>query len=156
MSRIGGRHTRPELAVRKALHRRGFRFALHRKDLPGKPDLVLPALDTVIFVHGCFWHRHDCDYFRLPKSNCEFWQQKLNGNFSRDARNLASLSGDGWYVGIIWECAIRGQMPEHFAERIDRLAAWLKRTNYRRRSFSIDGQSRNRRAARPGSKRAAL
>lgn len=140
MSRITGRDTRPERIVRSGLHRRGFRFSLHRRDLPGRPDLVLPAYRTVVFVNGCFWHCHDCDYFRLPKSNRKFWKQKLDGNRRRDETNRSELLDSGWYVAIVWECAIRDQRESAIAASIDRLAAWLRRDHYRRRLLQISSR----------------
>lgn len=107
MSNIKGKDTKPEMAVRRFLHQQGFRYRLHRKDLPGKPDLVLPKYQAVIFVHGCFWHGHDCRYFRLPKSRTEFWDRKISGNKARDARNLSTLEEAGWKVITIHECEIR-------------------------------------------------
>lgn len=108
MSQIKGKDTKPERLVRSTLHKMGFRFRLHRKDLPGKPDLVLPKYNTVIFVNGCFWHRHeDCKEGGLPKTNTDFWEKKLNGNIERDKRNYRLLKGIGWDVMIIWECEIK-------------------------------------------------
>lgn len=111
MARVRSRDTRPELKVRRALHRAGLRFRLHRSDLPGKPDIVLPSRHVAIFVHGCFWHRHPeprCKLARMPKSRLEFWEPKLNGNRDRDARNLALLAAGGWTVFVIWECELTG------------------------------------------------
>jgi len=108
MSRIRGKDTKPELIVRSLVHQLGFRFRLHRKDLPGKPDLVLPRLRKVIFVHGCFWHRHRCRYGRVqPKTNAEFWHAKLMGNVERDRRNRKALRKAGWQVLEVWECWTR-------------------------------------------------
>src|SRR5690554_2969417 len=90
MSKIRSKNTKPEIILRSALHRLGYRFRVHKKDLPGKPDLVLPKYGTVIFVHGCFWHGHDCRYFRLPKTRTDFWDEKISGNRSRD-RKIASF-----------------------------------------------------------------
>jgi DNA mismatch endonuclease (patch repair protein) len=105
MSRIRGRDTSAELRVRSALHRLGFRFRLHRKDLPGRPDIVLPMIRTVILVHGCFWHRHArCRFTTTPSSNAEFWKTKFEGNVVRDRRNAAALRRAGWRVCVIWEC----------------------------------------------------
>lgn len=105
MSRIRAKDTRPEMLVRSLVHQMGFRFRLHRKDLPGKPDLVLPGHRKVIFVHGCFWHMHRCRYGRVtPKTNAEFWQQKRMGNVERDRRNMRELRQAGWSVLVIWEC----------------------------------------------------
>lgn len=108
MAGIGSKNTKPELIVRKMLHAAGFRFRLHRKDLPGKPDIVLPKHRVAIFVHGCFWHGHEnCRLFRLPKSRAEFWAAKIGDNRARDERNQAQLLLDGWRVVVIWECALK-------------------------------------------------
>lgn len=108
MSRIRSTNTKPELLVRSLVHRMGYRFRLHRKDLPGKPDLVLPRHRKVIFVHGCYWHMHRCRYGRVvPKTNTEFWQNKRQGNVKRDQRNLKQLRQDGWQVLVLWECWTR-------------------------------------------------
>ena len=111
MSRIRGRDTKPELALRSMLHRLGYRFTFNgpcNKSLPGKTDLVLPKYRTVIFVHGCFWHGHeDCPHFRLPKTRRAWWKQKIEGNQARDLRNENALREAGWHVVTIWECALR-------------------------------------------------
>lgn len=108
MSRIRGKDTAPEKAVRSLLHKSGFRFRLHRRDLPGRPDLALPKYNTVIFVHGCFWHAHNgCRFYNDPKTNPVFWKEKLSTNVARDRKNMGSLSAMGWRVLVVWECAIR-------------------------------------------------
>lgn len=108
MSLIRGRDTKPETLVRSGLWARGFRFRLHAKDLPGRPDLVLPKWGTVIFVNGCFWHAHaNCSYFKMPKSRPEFWQRKLHANRKRDAVAASRLAEEGWKVITVWECALR-------------------------------------------------
>jgi DNA mismatch endonuclease (patch repair protein) len=105
MSRIGSKDTEPELAVRSTLHKLGYRFRLHRRDLPGTPDIVLPKHRTVIFVHGCFWHRHrNCRLSYTPKSNLAFWQQKFGANVARDHRVRQHLRRLGWRVRVLWEC----------------------------------------------------
>lgn len=105
MSRVRGKNTRPELRVRSLLHRLGFRFRLHRRDLPGRPDLVLAKYRAAIFVHGCFWHGHSCSKGRIkPSSNVAFWQKKLSDNQRRDARKRRELEAAGWKVITIWEC----------------------------------------------------
>lgn len=105
MSRIRGRDTKPELVVRRTAHRLGFRFRLHRKDLPGCPDIVFPRYRAVIMVNGCFWHRHpDCKYAYRPKTRVEFWENKLEGNVARDRRNELELTELGWRTMVIWEC----------------------------------------------------
>jgi DNA mismatch endonuclease (patch repair protein) len=110
MSRIRSRDTRPEIALRKALHKLGFRFRLHGRRLPGKPDIVLPKHRTVIFVHGCFWHRHpDCKVATTPKTNTEFWIEKFGRNQRRDIRNSEALAAAGWRVLVVWECELGTQ-----------------------------------------------
>ncbi|MFN0122693.1 MAG: very short patch repair endonuclease [Blastocatellia bacterium] len=105
MSAIKGANTKPEMMVRSMAHGLGFRYRLHRKDLPGKPDLVFPSPRKVIFVHGCFWHMHDCRYGSvIPATNTEFWQNKRMSNVTRDQRNLRELKKTGWRVLVIWEC----------------------------------------------------
>lgn len=108
MAMVRSADTRPEMRVRRLVHGMGYRYRLHRKDLPGKPDLVFPGRRAVIFVHGCFWHRHDdCPLARMPKSRREFWEPKLEGNKRRDEREIAALRAAGWRVMVIWECEIR-------------------------------------------------
>jgi DNA mismatch endonuclease (patch repair protein) len=105
MARIKGKDTKPELAVRGIAHRLGYRFRIHRKDLSGSPDLVFPRLKLAVFVHGCFWHRHDdCRYAYVPKTNLEFWARKFKSNVARDAKVKGELESMGWRVAIIWEC----------------------------------------------------
>jgi len=109
MSAIKSKNTKPEITVRKLLHSMGYRFRLHRKDLPGSPDIVLPKYKTVIFVHGCFWHRHEnCKYATTPKTRKEFWEKKFRENINRDNLNQANLSLKGWKIIIIWECQLKG------------------------------------------------
>ena len=111
MSRIKGRDTVPEIVVRRIAHGLGFRFRLYRKDLPGRPDLVFPRHRAVVFVHGCFWHRHDgCRYAYKPKSRVPFWTEKFRRNVARDQRNEAALRALGWRVFVIWECETRNPM----------------------------------------------
>lgn len=108
MSRIRGKDTVPEVAVRSLLHRMGYRFRLHVKNLPGRPDIVLPKYRTVIFVHGCFWHRHKkCRNSKMPLTRREFWREKFSGNVGRDLRKYAELKASGWTVLIIWECELK-------------------------------------------------
>ena len=107
MSRIRGRDTAPERRVRSLLHRQGFRFTLGRRGLPGKPDIVLPRWHTVVFVHGCFWHRHQgCRNAVMPKTRTAFWQRKLQGNITRDEANTRQLEALGWRVIVVWECEL--------------------------------------------------
>lgn len=108
MSRIRGKDTAPEMAIRRALHAAGFRYRLHDKRLPGRPDLVFPQYRAVIFVHGCFWHGHDCHLFKWPATRRAFWQQKIEGNKSRDEETEIALHALGWRTLVIWECALKG------------------------------------------------
>lgn len=109
MSRVRGSDTKPELAVRRLIHSLGYRYRLHDRSLPGIPDIVFPKRRKVIFVHGCFWHRHpNCKLARLPKSRREFWIPKLEANAKRDAQHLARLAAMGWQAMVVWECEVRG------------------------------------------------
>lgn len=118
MSRIRGKDTKPELAVRRMLHAMGYRFRLHRKDLPGRPDIVFPGRRKVIFVHGCFWHGHEgCRHAARPSTRADFWAAKIAGNRARDGRNLVSLRDAGWGPLVLWECEIEGDAAA--------LAAWV-------------------------------
>ena len=110
MGRVRGRDSKPEMLVRRLVHRMGYRFRLHRKDLPGTPDLLFPRLRKAIFVHGCFWHRHPdtaCKLARMPKSRLDFWAPKLQGNRERDLRSQEELTRLGWQFLVVWECEIR-------------------------------------------------
>ncbi len=118
MRRVKSTDTKPEIVVRKILHAMGFRFRLHRKDLPGSPDIVLPRYRKIVLVHGCFWHGHNCPAGRkIPKSNVEYWLQKLERNRLRDTKNLARLNESGWDVLVLWECEIRS--PEMTRDRLE-------------------------------------
>lgn len=125
MSGIGGRNTKPEIVVRKALFAAGFRFRLHRKDLPGCPDIVLPGRRIAVFVHGCFWHAHPgCRYAKLPASRRELWETKLAANVERDRRAIDALLSADWRVLVVWECATRSvkareALPELLRHWID-------------------------------------
>ena len=135
MSRIRGRDTKPELALRSLLHRLGYRFTVHgprNKSLPGSPDLVLPKYRTVIFVHGCFWHGHaHCRHFRLPKSRQDFWTTKIEGNKARDLRNENTLLALGWNVVTIWECALKKKSDHQWlVDRLPRLVGTSKIGRY--------------------------
>jgi DNA mismatch endonuclease (patch repair protein) len=113
MSKIKGKNTKPELLLRSQLFKQGFRFRIHRKDLPGKPDIVLPKYKTVIFVHGCFWHYHkDCKEGRIPSTNSTFWKNKLQGNVAKDKAHLKELEKMGWQVITIWECEIERDITD--------------------------------------------
>lgn len=125
MSRIQGKNTSPELLVRQGLHALGFRFRIHAKHLPGKPDLVLPKYKASIFIHGCFWHGHNCRYFRAPQTRPEFWLEKIRNNQARDQRQVAALRALGWRVLIVWECAVRSMKKQKSSLLIDQIAGWL-------------------------------
>jgi DNA mismatch endonuclease (patch repair protein) len=108
MSMIKGKNTKPEIIVRKFLHAKGFRYRLHKKDLPGKPDIVLPKYKTVIFIHGCFWHGHkNCKYFVVPKTRTKWWLNKIEGNRLNDKRNNTKLRKAGWKIITLWECQLK-------------------------------------------------
>jgi DNA mismatch endonuclease (patch repair protein) len=125
MSGIRDRNTRPEMAVRRALFAAGFRFRLHRRDLPGAPDVVLPGRKVAVFVHGCFWHMHSkCRYSKLPATRPEFWRAKLGRNVERDKNVVESLLAMGWRVLIVWECAIRNKETLFVLQ--DNLSYWIR------------------------------
>ena len=125
MSNIKSKNTSPELAIRKALHARGFRYRIHPAELPGKPDLLLPKFKAAIFIHGCFWHGHECKYFKIPKTRTEFWQKKIEGNKARDKQQTEALAIGGWRVLIIWECAIRQMKSENSTTLIEAIIEWI-------------------------------
>lgn len=119
MSQIKGKNTKPEELVRKYLFSQGFRYRKNDKRLPGSPDIVLPKYKTVIFINGCFWHGHEgCKYFVWPKSNEEFWKNKIQTNISRDKKKIAALESLGWKVIVVWECELKKQMQNESLERI--------------------------------------
>lgn len=125
MSGIRGRNTKPEILIRSLLHRQGFRFRLHVHNLPGKPDIAFPRYHAVIFVHGCFWHGHDCSLFKWPNTRPEFWREKIGRNQVNDYRTRVALIDAGWRVGVVWECAIRGADKD--VEGVTRrLGDWLR------------------------------
>lgn len=108
MQQIKGKNTKPELLVRKYLHAQGFRYKLHDKTLPGKPDLVLPKHNTVIFIHGCFWHGHaNCKYFKIPQTRTEWWTEKINKNKTKDEKAIRELKRNGWKIITVWECKLK-------------------------------------------------
>ncbi|KGN85366.1 very short patch repair endonuclease [Porphyromonas sp. COT-290 OH860] len=124
MSRIRSKNTKPELALRKALFARGFRYRVNDKKLPGKPDIVLPKYKTVIFIHGCFWHGHeDCKYAYIPKTNTKFWIDKITSNAERNKVNAEKLTALGWNVLTVWECEIRHTHKQNLTPLIDRVEA---------------------------------
>ena len=134
MSGIGTANTKPEVTVRKLLFAQGFRYRLHRKDLPGKPDLVLPKYEVAVFVHGCFWHCHECHLFKWPKSNATFWRKKILGNRQRDARNVKELRALGWDVMTVWECAVRSRSEAQLESLGAKMGRWIEAESSRCRS----------------------
>jgi DNA mismatch endonuclease, patch repair protein len=137
MARVRGKNTRPELIVRKLVFASGYRYRLHVRTLPGCPDLVFPSRKKVIFVHGCFWHRHDnCGLARIPKSRVEFWSDKLNANKARDVRNIEALRQSGWQVLVVWECELGDRSALG-----DRLLSFLGPSGARARANAAAGGS---------------
>ena len=126
MAAVRARDTKPELMIRKALHGAGLRYRFNVRDLPGKPDIVLPRYRAVVFVHGCFWHRHECDLFRWPESRTEFWRDKLDANAARDVKAADALEEAGWRQAVIWECALKGRKKRDFQDTMQRLIAWIR------------------------------
>ena len=129
MSGIRATNTKPELQIRKALHALGFRYRLHDRSVPGKPDLVLPRFRAAIFINGCFWHGHDCPLFRLPGTRQEFWKAKIVRNMERDRQVRERLDEAGWRHLTVWECAIRGPERLGLDETVSRIAGWLPRVD---------------------------
>lgn len=126
MAAIKGSHTKPEILIRKAMHAAGLRYRLHVRDLPGKPDLVFPKYNAVIFVNGCFWHHHDCHLFKWPATRKEFWKAKIDRNVANDARAEAALLQKGWRIATIWECALKGKTRLNQEHAMRLLAGWVQ------------------------------
>ena len=126
MAGIKGANTRPEMLLRKGLHAQGFRFRLHDRALPGKPDMVFPRRRAVLFAHGCFWHGHDCHLFKWPSTRMEFWRAKIARNREVDARAAEALAAAGWRYGVVWECATKGRTRMPAESVIKTCADWLK------------------------------
>jgi len=124
MANIGSINTKPEITVRKLLHERGFRFRLHDRYLPGRPDVVLKRYRAAIFVHGCFWHLHTCHLFKWPSTRPEFWRKKINHNVQKDRESIQALNNSGWRVAVVWECSLKGRTADAH-EVQDFLTAWL-------------------------------
>ena len=125
MSGIRSKDSQPEMIVRRALHASGFRYRLHVKDLPGKPDLVFPRYRSVVMVHGCFWHGHSCHLFKVPSTRTEFWLAKIGRNRERDAEVRQALAGLGWRVLEVWECELRDARKAGYQPVVERIAEWL-------------------------------
>lgn len=137
MSRVRGKDTSPEMIVRRGLHARGLRYRLHVRELPGRPDLVFPRYKTAMFIHGCFWHKHTCEFFSLPKTRPEFWAKKLEDNVARDRRAISALHEDGWRVAVIWECSLRRATPAHIEGVMNRVARFIR--SGRRQTLELRG-----------------
>jgi DNA mismatch endonuclease (patch repair protein) len=126
MSGIRGKNTKPELKIRSAIHGLGYRYKLHDKSLPGKPDLVFPKYRAVVFIHGCFWHLHECHLFKWPSTRTGFWRKKITGNRERDKQNTLKLKDQGWRILIVWECALKGKHRWDFPALVEQITTWLK------------------------------
>lgn len=126
MAAVRGKDTKPELIIRRGLHGLGYRYRLHAKGLAGKPDLVFPKYNAVLFVHGCFWHGHDCPLFRLPGTRTEFWRSKITSNVRRDQKALATLQAQGWRTATVWECALRGPGSLPLPDLLADVSTWLQ------------------------------
>lgn len=143
MSGIRGANTKPELLIRSLLHRAGFRFRLHVKDLKGKPDIVLPRYRAVIFVHGCFWHGHNCPLFRMPSTRPDFWRTKIERNRQNDSMAISALRAEGWRIAVVWECALKGKSQAEIAEVAHTLQGWLTGNSAELEIRAKDAGSRN-------------
>ncbi len=126
MSGIRSTNTKPELLTRHALHKRGLRYTLHSRKIPGKPDLAFISRHAVVFVHGCFWHMHDCSLFKMPKTRQIFWQKKFEANILRDRMVSEALTAGDWRVLVIWECAFRGKSEAEVVSVIDQAEHWVR------------------------------
>ncbi|MBM6995770.1 DNA mismatch endonuclease Vsr [Paenibacillus sp. DXFW5] len=138
MSGIRDKDTKPEMILRHGLHQLGFRYKLHDRGLPGKPDMVFPRFKAVIFVNGCFWHGHSCHLFKWPSSNEEFWYAKINRNIDLDRNYVTHLQNMGWRIGVVWECSLKGKYRINSEEVIELCAQWLQATDMT--SIEIGGQ----------------
>ncbi len=139
MAGIRGKNTKPELLIRKALHARGFRYRIHCKNLPANPDMCFPKHRAVIFVHGCFWHGHDCHLFKWPKTRSEFWSAKIARNREVDGAALQRLGDSGWRSATVWECALKGKTRLPLEEVVASLERWLQSDES---SLEIEGARR--------------
>jgi len=126
MAAIRNSNTKPELRVRQELHRRGLRYSLKKKSLPGKPDVLLSKYRVAVFIHGCFWHRHHCKYFKLPKTNTEFWNNKISENVKRDTEVIKQITDIGYRVLVIWECIFKGKNKEKLDSLFKNIILWIK------------------------------
>jgi DNA mismatch endonuclease (patch repair protein) len=126
MSAIRGKNTRPEMIIRQGLHARGLRYRLHIRNLPGTPDLVFPAARAVLFVHGCFWHGHNCHLFRMPSTRPDFWGAKIARNRATDERSAHAIKELGWRMGVVWECALKGRTRLPADDVLEGCETWLR------------------------------
>ena len=126
MSGIKGKDTKPEITIRKALFKMGFRYRIHNTRLPGKPDIVLPKYHAVILVNGCFWHGHNCHLFKWPSTRPDFWKAKICSNIDRDKKNISKLHEEGWKTLVIWECALKGKHKQDFNILIRVVSNWIQ------------------------------
>jgi len=127
MAGIGSENTAPEIIIRKALHSAGFRYRVHDKRYPGRPDIVLPKYRAIININGCFWHGHGCYLFKLPATKTDFWDEKIRQNSERDERNLVALKEAGWRVCNLWECAVKGVVHRNYLPTtVSAISEWLK------------------------------
>ncbi|WP_254430143.1 very short patch repair endonuclease [Ruegeria sp. HKCCA4812] len=126
MAAIRGVNTKPEMLIRRGLHACGLRYRLHDQKLPGRPDLVFPKFRCVLFVHGCFWHGHNCHLFKWPRTREKFWREKIGTNVARDKRVIEALHKAGWRIGTVWECALKGRRRRPLGEILDAVLEWLE------------------------------
>ncbi len=143
MASIRGKDTKPEIIIRKALHKQGLRYKLHDKTLPGRPDLVFPKYKAVIQIHGCFWHLHDCHIFKWPSSKPEFWKRKISSNKDRDLENTKRLLKLGWRILVIWECSLKGKYRRSIDTVVEKTINWLKSNSVYGEIASLENESAN-------------
>lgn len=143
MSKIKSKDTKPELLIRKWLWANGYRYRLHYKKLPGRPDIVFPGRKKVIFIHGCFWHKHECRYFKWPNSNAKFWREKIEGNVQRDQKNFVSLVAFDWVYLIVWECVFKDIKKSCLSERLEQIGCltekFLATDNHQCMEIDVNG-----------------
>ena len=144
MSRIRGKNTKPEMLLRRGFHGRGLRYRLHGADIPGKPDMVFPRYRTVVFVHGCFWHGHECSLFRWPKTRAMFWRTKINRNMERDRSALAALKADDWRALVVWECALRGKHRRAMPDVLSQAEAFIRQSREPFAEITQEGNTNQR------------
>lgn len=141
MSRIKNKDTKPEMLLRRGLHKRGLRCRLHRRDLPGKPDLVFPKYNAVVFVHGCFWHGHGCSLFKWPQTRSGFWKNKITHNMERDRKVRSEVTATGWRMIVVWECALKGKYRRSIQDVLNDVETFVRSNQIQ--VFEIAETSRN-------------